>query len=89
LEFEAVHLRASPHELRVARKDATPDFPTLKFQTTVPHPIPGNLQLEGADGPGMIAVIVGVSLPAKFKIEFRLQKVECKVIETLVPACTL
>jgi hypothetical protein len=81
----AVQRRASPHEVRVARKEAFPGFAAVNFQTIVPQPIPGNWQFAGAVGPGIIAVIVGVSLPTKLEIDFSFQKVECKVISIVEP----
>ena len=59
LDCLAVHRNASPHDVRVATNEALPDLPALNFQTTVPQPIPGSWQFDGAVGPGIIAVIVG------------------------------
>jgi hypothetical protein len=42
LLFLAVQRRASPHDVRVATKDAFPFFIAINFQTIVPQPIPGS-----------------------------------------------
>ena len=65
LDCFAEQRSASPHEVLLATKFARPGLTALNFQTTVPQPIPGSWQLAGAVGPGIIAVIVGVSLPLR------------------------
>jgi len=81
----AAQRRASPQDVLVATNDAFPFFAAVNFQTIVPQPIPGSWQFAGAVGPGIIEVIVGVSLPTKLEIDFRFQKVECKVISIVEP----
>ena len=84
----AVQCRASPHDVRVATKDAFPFFIAINFQTIVPQPIPGSWQFAGADGPGMIAVIVGAPMGLRLMVDFWIQKVECKVTSTVEPDLT-
>ena len=72
----AAQRRASPHEVRVARKEAFPGFAAVNFQTIVPQPIPGNWQFAGAVGPGMMAFIFGAPIAFKLELLCSLQKVE-------------